>query len=230
MIWNANANAWKTFFLTNFDSWPLCLKTQGKNISTLPEPQQRMLASMKQNMNLIEIEMRTNEAPRDEMMGDDGWYTVVLYCSWTVPEGIHHLWLYELLYKFVQEFLPRVDKTKLGSRGDTVRYLKHIDTIGIAWHTFSICDLLGGTSCDWDKYLSWREIKEEEAGRNMIRPPSDFSYFQLYCQNMCGPANAHCLSMFCQGCILMYFTSDQRNFLEFGNVCPNQNFVYCDKP
>lgn len=54
--------------------------------------------------------------------------------------------------------------------------------------------------------------------------------FQLYCQNMCGPANAHCLSMFCQGCILMYFTSDQRNFLEFGNVCPNQNFVYCDKP
>ena len=103
-----------------------------------------MLASMKQNMNLIEIEMRTNEAPRDEMMGGTRWYCIVpgqcLKAS-TIYD-------YELLYKFVQEFLPRVDKTKLGSRGDTVRYLKHIDTIGIAWRTLSICDLLGGTSRD----------------------------------------------------------------------------------
>ena len=152
---------------------------------------------------------------------------VVLYCSWTVPEGIHHLWLYELLYKFVQEFLPRVDKTKLGSRGDTVRYLKHIDTIGIAWHTLSICDLLGGTSRDWDKYLSWREIKEEEAGRNMIRPPSDFSYIAKTCVV---PQMRIVCPCFVKAVIFMYFTSDQRNFLEFGNVCPNQNFVYCDKP
>lgn len=70
MILNANANAWKYIFLTNFDSWPLRLKTRGKNISTLPEPQQIMLAS-------IEIEMRTNEAPRDKMMGGTRWYCIV---------------------------------------------------------------------------------------------------------------------------------------------------------
>ena len=85
-------------------------------------------------MNLTAIEMRTNEATRDGMMGGTWWYCIV------PGQRLKASTIYELLYKSVPEFLP-VDKAKLGSQGNTLRYLRHIDTIGIAWHTLSICDL-----------------------------------------------------------------------------------------